>query len=96
MRNDRNMISWHFVTDYNTGEVTGLRGWDSRLEDRYEMSQTDDPLIWRCSVINSNSSGDWWSSQIHEGGVLSCMVAAEDVADARYAKQQESEEHHEL
>ena len=90
MSNERNIIKWHYLTDYNTGEVTGLRGWDSRLEERYEMTQTEDPLIWRCSVVNVGVSGDWWPSQIREGGVLDCMVTAEDVADQRYDAQDAS------
>lgn len=92
MSDERNIIKWHYVTEYHTGRVTGLRGWDSRLEERYEMNQTEDLLIWRCCVVNVGVSGDWWGSQIHEGGLLDCMVAAEDVADKRYEMQTESEQ----
>lgn len=80
----RNIIKWHYITEYHSGRVAGLRGWDSRLEERYEMSQTEDPLIWRCCVVNAGAEGEWFPSQIHEGGLLDCMVAAEYVADKRY------------
>lgn len=88
MGNDRNIIRWHYVTDRDN-RVSGLRGWDSRLEDRYEMTQTKDPLIWTCSVFTGvNEYGDCFYSQVHEGGVLSCMVAAEEVANQRYENSQ--------
>lgn len=94
---ERNIIKWHYVTEYKTGKVTGLRGWDSRLEDRYELEPTEDPAIWRCIVINPGLPRDddlppeWFGSQICYGGIFSCMVAAEDVADQRYEKSFETD-----
>lgn len=97
---ERNIIKWHYVTEWKTGAVTGLRGWDSRLEDRYELLPTEDPARWKCFVINPGIGDpaslypperDWFPSQICCGGILSCMVAAEIVADQRYQKSFETD-----
>lgn len=85
----RNVIKWHFVA--NEGEPpAGLRGWDERMEDRYEMVQEPDGT-WRVSVVFTfiTDPNDWGFRQVGKGTVYDCMVAAEKNADAAYEAAEE-------
>jgi len=92
MSEKRNVIKWHMVTDFKTGEPAGLRGWDARCEDRYEMVQEPDGN-WRVSVVFKfiTDPNDWGFRQVGQGSVFDCMVAAEKNADRVYEAERQAE-----
>ena len=80
---DRNIISWHYVTGRD-GQPTGLRGWDKRIENRYELVQEVDGT-WGVSFVSMIGQSEWGFYRIHGVTLFECMVAAEKHADELYA-----------
>lgn len=81
---ERNIVKWHFVTD-KQGKPTGLRGWDARMENRYELDGDASSARWELWVVVPNRDDDGWGFQhIATGTLFECMAAAEKHADGLY------------
>lgn len=87
MNTDRNIIKWHYVTN-REGSPAGLRGWDARLKQRYEM--TDTPAGWEVVIVEFgefDGLSDFNNARYRHlatGTLFDCMVAAEKEANALY------------
>lgn len=88
MAAERNIIKWHYVTNKD-GQPVGLRGWDERLEQRYEIAYTPDG--YEVVIVEQFGEYDGLSDfnntryrHVATGTLFGCMVAAENEADALY------------
>lgn len=87
--NERNIIKWHYVTD-KEDKPTGLRGWDARLEQRYELDYTPDgyQVVIVEQIGEFDGISDWNNVRYRHvctGTLFGCMVAAEKEADDLHA-----------
>lgn len=85
MREPRNVIKWHYVTD-RQDKPTGLRGWDEVEKKRYELTQTPDG--WSVVVVEFgefdglSDFNNVHYRHIKTGQIFDCMEAAEKYAES--------------
>lgn len=90
MNIERNVIKWHLINDTD-GKFSSLRGWDARLENRYEMWEEEG--MYAVFLVVPEQYGDGWGfRKVGWGSIIDCMQFAERNADGIYAQMDADDE----